>query len=139
MLSNLKKNYLTKRKQLTKLKTKISDECDIEYGVPQESVLGSLLFLIYINDSVNSNTLGEFVLFADDTNIFVTGKDEKSAYLKANIVLEKVHEYIYSNQLHINTENSCYMHIHPSLNSTTRLTCARSRPLNCGLQLKIGS
>ena len=39
-------------------------------------------------------TLGEFVLFADDTNIFVTGKDEKSAYRKANIVLEEVHEYI---------------------------------------------
>ena len=31
------------------------------------------------------------------------------------------------------------MHIHPSLNITARLTCARSRPLNCGLQLKIGS
>ena len=64
---------------------------------------------------------------------------EKSAYLKANIVLEKVHEYMYSNQLHINTEKSCNMHIHPSLNSTARLTCARSRPLNCGLKLKIGS
>ena len=64
---------------------------------------------------------------------------EKSAYLKANIVLEKVHEYMYSNQLHINTEKSCYMHIHPSLNSTARLTCARSKPLNCGLKLKIGS
>ena len=59
------------------------------------------------------STLGDFVLFVDDTNIFVTGKDEKSAYLKANIVLEKVHEYMYSNQLHINTEKSCYMHIHP--------------------------
>ena len=84
--------------------------------------------------------MGEFVLFADG-NIFDTGKDEKSAYLKANIVLEKVHEYnMYSNQPHINTEKSCYMHIHPSLNSTARLTSfARSRPLNCGLQLKIGS
>ena len=98
-----------------------------------------MLFLIYINDRVNSTTLGEFVLFADDTNIFVTGKGEKSAYLKANIVLEKVHEYMYSKQLHINTEKSCYMDIHPSLNNTARLTCARSRPLNCGLQLKIGS
>ena len=80
------RSYLTKRKQQTKFKTEISDECDIEYGVPQGSVLGPLLFLIYINDLVNSTTLGEFVLFADDTNIFVTGKDEKSAYLKANIV-----------------------------------------------------
>ena len=73
-----------------------------------------MLFLIYINDLVNSTTLGEFVLFAVDTYIFVTGKDEKSAYLKANIVLEKVHEYMYSNQLHIDTEKSCNMHIHYS-------------------------
>ena len=87
------KSYLTKRKQQTKFKTEISDECDIEYGVPQGSVLGPLLILIYINDLVNSTTLGEFVLFADDTNIFVTGKDEKSGYLKANIVLEKVLVY----------------------------------------------
>ena len=75
------RSYLTKRKQQTKFKTEISDECDIKYGVPQGSVLGPLLFLIYINDLVNSTTFGEFVLFADDTNIFVTGKDEKSAYL----------------------------------------------------------
>ena len=55
----------------------INISCDIEYGVPPGSVLGPLLFLIYIHDLVNSTTLGEFVLFADDTNIFVTGKDEK--------------------------------------------------------------
>ena len=76
------RSYSTKRKQQTKFKTEISDECDIEYGVPQGSVLGPLLFLIYINDLVNSTTLGEFVLFADDTNIFVTGKDEKVQILK---------------------------------------------------------
>ena len=89
-----------------------------------------MLFLIYLNDLANSTTLGEFVLFADDTNIFITGKDEKSAYLKANIVLEKVHEYMYSNQLHINPEKKLLQaYIHPSLNSTARLTCAKSRPL----------
>ena len=62
----------------------------------------ALLFLIHINDLVNSTQFGQFVLFADDTNIFVVGKDENEVYSKANIVLGKVCEYLYENQLHIN-------------------------------------
>ena len=56
--------------------------------------MGYLLFLIYINDLVNSTQLGQFVFFADDTNIFVVGKDGNEVYSKANIVLGKVCEYL---------------------------------------------
>ena len=132
------KSYLQKRTQQTKYNDNISDECLVEYGVPQGSVLGPLLFLIYINDLVNSTRLGQFVLFADDTNIFVVGKDENEVYSKANIVLGKVCEYLYDNQLHINKEKTCFMHFHPRLNSKSRLTFARIRPHGSEFTLNLG-
>ena len=68
------KIYLSSRKQITKFDDVISDAQNILFGVPQGSVLGPLLFLIYINDIVHSSTQGEFVIFADDTNIFIAAK-----------------------------------------------------------------
>ena len=60
-------SYLSTRKQITKINGHLSDPCQVEIGVPQGSILGPLLFIIYINDLPNVSRDADFFLFADDT------------------------------------------------------------------------
>ena len=120
------KSYLSNRQQVTKFLKEESDSCTMEYGVPQGSVLGPLLFLMYINDIVASSSDGEFILFADDTNIFVSGKTADEVYRKANSLLVDISKYMVLNQLHINASKSCYIHFKPNL-SRAQQTCARAK------------
>ncbi len=99
----------------------------VEYGVAQGAVVGRVLFLIYINDIVKSSDLAEYILFADDTNIFVAGDTVECVYEKANRVLAEINDYMIVNKLHINIGKSCYIHFKPDLSRGT-LTCARVRP-----------
>ena len=133
-------SYLTSRKQTTNFNSEKSDIGTIIYGVPQGSVLGPLLFLIYINDIINSSKIGQFVLFADDTNIFIAADSEAEAYSMANITLCNVQQYMISNQLHINLSKCMYIHFRPKVNNKERLTCARAKTHKYHTQfsLKIG-
>ena len=64
------KSYLSDRKQYVSVRGVNSNEEHISCGVPQGSVLGPLLFLLYINDFGNCSDLFDFHMFADDANLF---------------------------------------------------------------------
>ena len=69
--------------------------------------------LIYINDLINCSDLGNFILFADDSNIFVSVHSYEIAVQKANTILTSVSSYMHASKLDINMKKSCFMHFKP--------------------------
>ena len=110
---SLIESYLSIRTQFTEVLNEKSESLTIQYGVPQGSVLGPLLFLFYINDISRLSNLGIFVLFADDTNIFIDGATAEEAYNKGNVLLKCLYKYMVLNKLHVNMSKCCYIHFKP--------------------------
>ena len=81
------KNYLSERRQYVSINGVDSGEVEIICGVPQGSVLGPLLFLLFINDLPNATTFLT-LLFADETTFQISDTDTKSLFDIANIELE---------------------------------------------------
>ena len=112
------RSYLSNRVQYTEVFNEKSESLTVKYGVPQGSVLGPLLFLLYINDIASSSTLGTFILFADDTNIFIDGKTVEEVYEKGNKLLSSLNSYMILNKLNINMSKCCYIHFRPRSNKS---------------------
>jgi len=77
------KSYLSNRQQMVKLNDAISNTGYIEYGVPQGSVLGPILFILYINTACDLNIDGKIVTYADDTCLLFSDKRWEGVYFKA--------------------------------------------------------
>ena len=80
----------------------VSYRANIMCGVPQGSILGPLFFLLYINDIINTSTILQLILFADDTNVFVSHKDKDCLTNILNAELNKLSLWFRANRLSLN-------------------------------------
>ena len=103
------KSYLSRRKQYVTFDNKISTTLDMKYGVPQGSILGPLLFIIYINDIPNISSSASFVLYADDANIIISGHSITEIEEKFNELSMKLETWVNTNGLSINLKKTNYM------------------------------
>ena len=108
------KSYLRNRKQYIHSEGVAKQLLDIKCGVPQGSILGPLLFLIYVNDFNKASNLLRHIMFADDTNLFLADKNINILFNNMNIELQKVSSWFKSNKLSLNINKTKWTIFHPA-------------------------
>jgi hypothetical protein len=101
-------NYLSKRHQRVSLLDKISDLLEVDWGVPQGSILGPLLFLIFISDMPASTKLFSNI-FADDTTYQTSANDLTILYQTSNLELENAGKWFNDNHLTVHPSKTKYI------------------------------
>lgn len=106
---NLLKSYLSDRVQYVKIGQSISSPMKVRYGVPQGTVLGPVLFIIYLNNLLNLPSTGEMVSFADDTAILYSAETWDELKVKAEADLENIKNWFDYNILTLNCNKTKYL------------------------------
>lgn len=102
-------SYLGSRNQVTSVASTLSSSAAVTVGVPQGSILGPLLFLVYVNDLVKCPLQSDVVLYADDTVLCCSAKNVHDLKHKLNADLGVASDWFNRNLLTINTSKCKFM------------------------------
>lgn len=113
------RSYLTNRSQVTKIDENISINLPITFGVPQGSVLGPTLFIIYVNDLISliDNNYTNIICYADDTALIFDGDSWSETSQRAEMGLKSAVEWLNSNLLTLNTSKTKFLCFHKTISS----------------------
>ena len=103
------KSYLSDREQFVNVNNSKSSMKPLKYGVPQGSILGPLLFVIYINDMPNVSKLATFILYADDANIIISGTTMSEIETELAKLTNDLVRWVDINGLKLNLKKTNYM------------------------------
>ena len=105
-------SYLSGRTQYVVFDGQESEIHGIQCGVPQGSILGPLLFILYMNDICNVSDIFFAIMYADDTSLVVNGKDLNALIQLLNTALIDLCTWFKANRLSLNTTKTFYMIFH---------------------------
>nr|CAI5839596.1 unnamed protein product [Callosobruchus analis] len=124
-------DYLKNRTQSVKIGDHISTRLPVEIGVPQGTVLGPVLFLIYINSLTKINSFeGNIVCYADDTALAFTGQSWDDVHKTTEINLRMVKIWLDHNLLTLNTEKTKFITFSPTITDQPNIKVQLHSP-NC--------
>ena len=106
------KSYFSERKQFVEFNNVRSSPQAISCGVPQGSILSPLFFILYLNDLKNASIL-DAILFADDTNLFISHNDPVYLINTLNRELNKLSTWFAANRLSLNLSRTKFMVFKP--------------------------
>ena len=108
------RSYLQNRQSRVRIDNSFSPYMVYSMGVPQGSILGPILFILYINDLHRTTDNLDFIHYADDTSVILSGNDLNTTTAVLNNSLNLIDKWLISNRLSLNiskTSYTCYLHI----------------------------